>query len=464
MRIFLYLSIIFIMAVSFVLVNAGDRFAFIIPFCLAPILIAGYFYGILWSYLVSAVLTAYCIGLTKIGLDFLPMLISVAAFNIAPLVVFRFNRLFRRHLESCKNKIAQAERDYQDILEEDGQIKEFNAQLERDVLDMAKLYEITKAMSGNMEFSGILSVLKNTLGKMFKFNYAKLILVEKDPDSGKARIQKVYRIGPLKQQQSFEEKRLLRLAAGPSFTGSADLDSENIIEPDESDKALILKDNFEGEPGFTASWLFSQNEPMGILAVYDIPDEQKDKFSIITSQFSLELQRIRLYEMVQQLAIMDGLTGMFVRRHLLDRCQDEIRRAMKHKLNLSCLIVDIDFFKGCNDRHGHLVGDAVLKRIAAIIKENIREVDFAGRYGGEEFCVMLPDTASAGALHVAERLRAAVENHTFKAYDESIKITVSAGVSVFPQDASDVSQLIDCADQAMYKAKNEGRNRVCAWK
>ena len=103
-------------------------------------------------------------------------------------------------------------------------------------------------------------------------------------------------------------------------------------------------------------------------------------------------------------------------------------------------------------------------KISDIIKESIREVDFAGRYGGEEFCVMLPDTATAGATHVAERLRAAVENHTFKAYDESIKITVSVGVSVFPEDASDVSQLIDCADQAMYKAKGEGRNRVRVWK
>jgi len=460
------------MAFSFTLVNAGDLFPFAISFCLVPIIIAGYFYGMAWAYLVSVILTAFCIGLTKLGLEFVPMLMSAVSFNIAPLVVLRFNRLLKDHREECKGRLILAENEYRHLLEEDSRIKEFNSQLERDVLDMARLYEITKAMSGSMEFPGIFSVLKNILGRMFRFSSAKLILVQKNPDKETPDIQHIYRIDPLRQQQLFDDKKLIKLAAGSASFLENNKEhpddahqQENIVEPAQSDVALVEAYSKEKrKPNPAAFWLFFQDTPMGVLSVEGIQEDQIDKFLIIASQFGMELQRIRLYEMVQQLAIMDGLTGMFVRRYLLERCQDELRRAIKHKLNLACLVVDIDFFKYCNDKYGHLVGDAVLKQLAVIIKENIREVDFAGRFGGEEFCIALPDTTTDGAIHVADRLRASVEQHVFKAYDESIKITVSVGVSVFPDDASDLNQLIDCADQAMYKAKAEGRNKVCTWK
>lgn len=471
MRLFLYASIIFIMAVSFILVNTGDAFPFMIPFCLAPIVIAGYRHGVIWAYLISAVLTAFCIGLVKSGLEFVPMIMSVACFNIAPLIVMRFNKMLADDKEDCKKKIGAAQNEYQALFDEDTQIKEFNAQLERDVLDIARLYEITKAMSGNMEFSGIFLVLKNILNKMFKFSRAKLILVVKNTETQDFEIKSVYRINPEKQQQLFEEDKLLRLSTvGTSFLNSNNAENhQDKVEPDEFDRLLVKSySDPNARPAtdstFSSVWLFSHNAPIGILVIEDIPQEQVDRFTIIAGQFALELQRIKLYEMVQELAIMDGLTGMFVRRYLLERCQDELRRALKHKLNLSCLMVDIDFFKYCNDKYGHLVGDAVLKQIASIIKDNVREVDFVGRFGGEEFCIMLPDTVTEGAVHVADRLRAAVEEHIFKAYDESIKVTVSVGVSVFPDDATDLNQLIDCADQAMYKAKADGRNKVAAWK
>ena len=469
MRLFIYVSIILIMAVSFVLVNAGNAFPFTIPFCLVPIVIAGYRYGVIWAYLISAVLTAFCIGLTKSGLEFMPMIISAVTFNIAPLIVMRFNKIFNDYKNECREKIHRAQEEYQELFAQDNQAKEFNSQLERDVLDMARLYEITKAMSGSMEFSGIFLVLKNILNKMFKFRQAKLILVAKNPDMQELLIKGVYRISPEKHQHGFENEAPLFATASASFlNNNSSVEDEDKVEPDDFDRLLINSypkqdKSPSGVSTFSSVWLFSHTAPAGILTIEDIPQEQIGRFTIIAGQFALELQRVKLYEMVQELAIMDGLTGMFVRRYLMDRCQDELRRALKHKLNLSCLMVDIDFFKYCNDKYGHLVGDAVLKQIAVLIKENIREVDFAGRHGGEEFCIILPDTILEGAVHVADRLRTAVEQYMFKAYDENIKITVSVGVSVFPDDATDLNQLIDCADQAMYKAKADGRNKVRAW-
>lgn len=480
MKIFLFLLIVIIMLVSFALIKGGDIFLFILSFSMIPIIVAAYRYGIVWAYLISAIVTAFCIGLIKLGIKTPPMLLSIISFNMLPLIVLKFNNILGNYRQGCKAKIVNAENNYQRLFEEDGQIKKFNAQLERDVLEMARLYEITKAMSRSLEFADIFRVLKSTLEKTFKFSAAKLILIFQKAGQDLPIIEKSYRIQPADRSEAFEEKKLIKLGtsatsfldAGAVNNLNFEIDAAQLSESDRKTveifsfadrKPLISKPGGLNAGANVAAGLVSENAPVGILSIESLGEDQIDRFLIVASQFELELQKVKLYERVQQLAIMDGLTGLFVRRYLLERCQDELRRSIKHKLNLSCLLVDIDFFKDTNDRYGHLVGDVVLKGIAAIIKENIREVDFAGRLGGEEFCVILPDTPKAGAVHVAERLRKAVQGHIFTAYDESVKVTVSIGASIFPDDASDPNQLIDYADQAMYRAKAEGRNKVCAW-
>jgi diguanylate cyclase (GGDEF)-like protein len=147
----------------------------------------------------------------------------------------------------------------------------------------------------------------------------------------------------------------------------------------------------------------------------------------------------------------------------MERFEEERNRALIHKTQLSFLMIDVDFFKNFNDQHGHLTGDQILREIATIVKGHIREIDIIGRYGGEEFCVVLPDTDAAGAGYVAERIRAAVESATIKAYDTTTKATLSIGISVYPQDGKKINELIDKADWALYRAKKEGRNRVCTF-
>ncbi len=491
MKIFLYISIVVVTILSFTLVKGGDTSPFILSFFMIPIIITSSLYGTVWAYMVSALFTAFCIGLTKLGLGILPMLLNIVAFNAVPLIAFKFNAKFKDYEQDCKDRIKVAEGGYQELLKEDKDTKAFNTQLEKDVLEMAQLYETTKAMSASMEFGGVFRVLKNVLGKTFKFSSAKLILFHKNPAIGAGEIEKVYKILPVTHTVNLEEKKFIRL--GTSAPPLLDINKtsvvqgeENTIEPSDFDRELIkLCSQQERRPliitaqdrnlfveqlkipkeinSLVAVGLYSEGKTIGILSVDNIPQEQIDRFLIVSSQFELELQKVKLYEMVQQLSILDGLTGIFIRRYFLERCQEELRRSMKYKLNLSCLMIDVDFFKNCNDSYGHLVGDVVLKNIANIIKENIREVDFAGRYGGEEFCIMLPDTPKSGAVHVAERLRSAVESRAFSAYDENVKVTVSIGAAIFPEDASDLNVLIDNADQAMYRAKNEGRNKVCAW-
>jgi diguanylate cyclase (GGDEF)-like protein len=200
---------------------------------------------------------------------------------------------------------------------------------------------------------------------------------------------------------------------------------------------------------------------LGYIAIKGADKEDHDKISILTNQFTLILRRIHLYKEVERLAITDSLTQVFTRRYIMERFSEELQRARQNNTGLSFLMVDVDFFKQVNDRHGHLVGDSVLRAVAVCIMENVREIDIVGRYGGEEFCMVLPDTDAVGALYVAARVRKAVEAKKITAYDARLKTTVSIGISSFPRDGKKMATLIDKADWALYRAKKNGRNQVC---
>jgi diguanylate cyclase (GGDEF)-like protein len=191
---------------------------------------------------------------------------------------------------------------------------------------------------------------------------------------------------------------------------------------------------------------------------------------VLASQLALHIKKIKLYETVREISIIDGLTQVFVRRHFLERFQEELRRAFRYQFSLTVLMVDVDHFKSYNDKFGHLVGDQTLRQVAQLIRENVRRVDVIGRYGGEEFVIVAPEINLAKGLELAERIRSAVARKRFYLFDEETQVTVSMGLSSFPDDLKDSStseysercltELIQKADQALYRAKEEGRNRV----
>ncbi len=230
-----------------------------------------------------------------------------------------------------------------------------------------------------------------------------------------------------------------------------------LLDPLAADEIQEKKDQ-----GYMLLPLTGQRRNLGTLALSEVHDDL-DRLHILGNQFALALRRVRLYQDIERLAITDSLTDVHTRRYLLERFEEERLRAQARKSHMAFLMVDVDFFKTYNDQFGHLTGDQILREIASIIKANIREIDIIGRYGGEEFCVVLPDTDNSGAHYVAERIRSAVENATIKAYDTTAKATVSVGITVYPQDGKEMTELIDKADWALYRAKKHGRNQVCAF-
>ncbi len=165
---------------------------------------------------------------------------------------------------------------------------------------------------------------------------------------------------------------------------------------------------------------------------------------------------------IETMALTDSLTGLYNRRFLYQRFEEEISRAKRNSLALSCIMLDIDFFKKINDTHGHDFGDFVLKEVTNILRTNLRGYDAIVRFGGEEFVVILAGTKPEDALMVAKKLREKMEAYSFTRGNISVKLTVSIGVFGCSSNKilEDVEKFIKCVDEAMYTAKRAGRNRV----
>ncbi|MDC0709425.1 diguanylate cyclase [Stigmatella sp. ncwal1] len=164
---------------------------------------------------------------------------------------------------------------------------------------------------------------------------------------------------------------------------------------------------------------------------------------------------------LQQLSVLDGLTQLHNHRYFQERLREEFRCAQRYDDALCLILLDLDFFKEINDRHGHPVGDTVLCEVARILQQSVRETDIVARYGGEEFAVLLPRTHLVGAITVAERVWKGVSSQPMGP-ERALHITASLGVSGFPhRTVLTPEQLLLTADEALYRAKREGRNRVC---
>ncbi|MGE5417340.1 MAG: diguanylate cyclase [Acidobacteriota bacterium] len=179
------------------------------------------------------------------------------------------------------------------------------------------------------------------------------------------------------------------------------------------------------------------------------------------------LQKIKdEYDKLQAISIVDELTGLYNRRYFMERFVEEMNRAKRYKYSISCLMIDVDYFKQINDRFGHLTGDKVLAEIALTFKNFTRVVDLVARYGGEEFVVLLPQTDLSGAMIVAEKIREKLAETDLEVEGKTVRITVSIGIGQYYGEGASggtIQDLLSQADQALYQAKRAGRNQTCVY-
>ena len=192
------------------------------------------------------------------------------------------------------------------------------------------------------------------------------------------------------------------------------------------------------------------------------PSDRREMLGVIANQVAISMQNARMYEVVEEQATTDGLTGLVNHRTFQERFSSMLGRAERRSFAVSMLLTDIDHFKKVNDTYGHPTGDEVLRRVAVILKASARKIDIVARYGGEEFAIVLEGTDRAGALQLAERIRQEVAQQSFASPQGAFQVTLSIGVACYPDDARDKAEIISRADQSLYAAKHGGRNRtVC---
>ena len=243
-----------------------------------------------------------------------------------------------------------------------------------------------------------------------------------------------------------------------------------IIEDAPLEYKEFSKPPHRGIRGWLGVPLTIQDKVIGLLAVDskktgNFNEEHARLAAAFASQVAMTIENARLFKEIQRLSITDPLTGSYNRRYFFDQAAREKDRSKRFDRPLAIILLDLDHFKLVNDRYGHRVGDQVLVSLVQSIQTQLRTMDILGRYGGEEFAVLLPETAAEEAKTAAERIRAIIEKQLIETEKVDLHITASLGVVVHdPQEEITIDELIDRADRAMYAAKRAGRNQVHLWK
>jgi len=208
----------------------------------------------------------------------------------------------------------------------------------------------------------------------------------------------------------------------------------------------------------------NNNEVLGAVFIsrkkkIEFNDEHKNLANVLIQQASKAITYSSNLKRISELAIKDGLSGLYNHRHFKEMLSNIVARALRYSEDLSVVIIDIDNFKMINDDHGHQAGDAIISETGVLIDNSIREIDIAARYGGDEFAIVLPKTNESGALFVAKKIVKKIESSKILNSDK-INTTLSIGISSFPKNAMTQDGLIEKADIALYEAKNRGRNQI----
>ena len=238
-----------------------------------------------------------------------------------------------------------------------------------------------------------------------------------------------------------------------------DFKPEKISNPDKLEKIQSI-DNLTSKKEFD---FYYEDTLIGKLCLYSRENTNWHKMRFmqtVKNEIDLFLKLKYLYTKTRFLSITDELTKLYTRRHLKSVLNQEYERSKRYGTILSVAMIDIDDFKKINDEYGHLAGDYVLKEISKILVNTLRKTDFVYRYGGEEICILMPETTLDKALIPLERLRKTIENRIFVFEKDKIKVTVSIGASTYKKETQSADELIEKADSALYKAKRAGKNRV----
>ena len=319
--------------------------------------------------------------------------------------------------------------------------------------ELVNLFQVSQNISNCLELERLYQMLTDALMKEVGVSRALGYFVEN---------------GQLKLCELKGIEELNAHLLGQAVIGESDL-------RDDGTSHLIYLRNFlpEGAEGACdvseamCLYLRYKSDLQGVVILFNDPgamlprDINRKHISFLLDQGLLALDNAVRYNIAKDLLYIDELTGLYNYRYLDVVLERELKRCERYGSNLGVLFLDIDLFKSVNDNFGHLIGSRVLREVGALVRKSVRDVDAVIRYGGDEYTIVLVETGMEGAAIVAERIRKTIEMHTFaKADGLAIKLTVSLGYACAPDDAATKAELLEMADQAMYRGKSAGKNRA----
>lgn len=356
-------------------------------------------------------------------------------------------------LEQAKKEIQSQ---YDKISQANEQLEQANSKLTTSLAEFYTLQQISQAISSIFDMNELLKFVNDVIIGVMGVSHSTIALCH-----GPNNLLKV-------QVSSIFDKKELALVS--------DYINSDVLKPSVKDGNSMIDNDVDSEDyPFTKGRnirslicvpLIAKGNVLGIVLIeHSMPDAFSNDnvrlLEIISQQVGIAIENARLYQQMHDLATLDGLTGAYNRLYSQDNLQIEFKKAQEGNYDLSLLMFDIDHFKKFNDTHGHLFGDLVLKKIAAFIMKKLRKEDIFARYGGEEFVILMPHTSLEQVVEKAEDIRKGVGSLIISDRVISASVTISIGVSSFPETADSQVTLVKSADDALYEAKRQGRNRVC---
>ncbi|HOI89330.1 MAG TPA: diguanylate cyclase [Candidatus Rifleibacterium sp.] len=333
-------------------------------------------------------------------------------------------------------------------------LRSTKADLDYRILQLSTLYEVGKAISSELDFRKLQNMILEIVVKVVKAEKGSLMLLDD--------AEKSLTIG-VAVGLSEEITRDTRLEIGESVAGWVVKNRRPLfagnVETDPTFQSIKKKNIRTGT--MMCVPLTAKDKILGTLNISrSEPDSFSEKdfelFVNLANQAAIAIDNARLY----RYAVTDEMTRLYNHRYFQQRLDEEIQRADRYENHVSLIILDVDHFKRFNDTFGHPEGDRALKAVARLIEKNVREIDIPARYGGEEFVVICPEKNGEGSLIPAERIRTAIESFDFRINGEPVSLTVSLGVSCYPDAAKSKADLIQKADFALYYSKQHGRNQA----
>jgi diguanylate cyclase (GGDEF)-like protein len=335
-------------------------------------------------------------------------------------------------------------------------------ELDKTTKELSYFIKVGKALTSTLDTGSIMNIIMEKTNELVKAEAGSVLLLDDDTNE-------LY--FELTEGEMKEDIKRFRLKVGEGIAGwVAEHGEPIIVENVATDPRFChrIDDslNFQTRSILCVP-LRSKGKILGVLELINRMDGkpfgQKDLDLVMTlvDQASIAIENSLLYNRATELAITDGLTQLYNFRYLHQSLEVEISRANRYGTEVSLIFLDLDYFKKINDHHGHLVGSQVLVDVGNILLRSLRPMDVVCRYGGDEFIVVLPETGPESAFGTAERIRKTMEEYTFQTDNgESFHLTASFGIASYPNHVKDKNELIQLADQSMYRVKDATRNAV----